>query len=205
MNKIKIIIAIIVLLSLSLLACTMDKQPSINTPEDDFEKTQESKQFDADVETAVFETTVVRMLTEQAPTITLTFTPSPVPTETPIPTMTATITPTIWEDPWLLQDRCEPFKGSGCVKYMIDNLYNKTWQHVHLIFLDTGEEGYFYIRPKTVGAIKLIPGKYKATYIGWCDGEMSTVTKYWTVDSWIDKFTCHKTKGLRFWERTYKQ
>ena len=121
--------------------------------------------------TSVFETSVVVLLTERAPTSTLTVTPSPTITETLAPSITPKMTLTVFRDPWVFQDICltDP---TSCVKYSVNNRLLKFWIQVEMLNQETGESANFSVAPKGIGIITLVPGYYKATFMGDCPGNI---------------------------------
>ncbi|OQY29026.1 MAG: hypothetical protein B6I38_08635 [Anaerolineaceae bacterium 4572_5.1] len=91
-------------------------------------------------------------------------------------------------DPWVLQPWC--LEHAGCGKY---GLRNRTdyWLQVYLTKTDSGETGFFTVRPNDNAYITLIPGQYESTYVWWCSGEMETWTTVWPANQyWTDVFRC---------------
>ena len=166
---------------------------SPESSEVDLQGTQEQVQNTHQAETAVFETSVVVLLTERAPTATLTQTASPTLTMTLVPSQTPTITATVYKNPWVFQDICVT-DPTACVRYSIDNRKNDIWIQVTLIHVDTGDTGFFSIRPKTMGTITLVPGKYSALYTAFCRWE-NTISRTRYIGASTDSFLCRK-KGL---------
>ena len=123
-------------------------------------------------ETAVFETAVVALLTERAPTVTSTLPPSSTPTETLEPTPAETAV----QDPWVLQDICFDEPGR-CVKYTFSNSSNDFWVSIKLTHLETGIIGKFSVEPFTKVTITLVPGEYEGIYGAWCDGKIMTIIR----------------------------
>ena len=116
-------------------------------------------------ETAVFETAVVALLTQRAPTLTNT----PPPSLTPTITLTPTVTETVMRDPWVLQDFCIKEPGQ-CVPYTFNNAKYNSWITIKLTHLESGISGEFSVQPMTIATITLIPGEYEGIYDGWCAG-----------------------------------
>ena len=184
-----------------LAACTALNKGQDNLVADQNKMTEEMDALvlTAVFETVVYETSVSEHLTQSAPTSTST--PPPTGTNTPVPPDTSD-TPSpepTWEDPWLFQSYCTT--NEKCVKYTIDNR-TRYWLHATLTKEDSGASKAFSIRPRTRSEITLDPGQYKAVYTGYCWGEADTITKYWRLDSFIDRFGCIKTTEFVYFGRT---
>ena len=190
-----------IFLALILTGC----QPSaekIAAAEQALYQTEQAALVDALMETAIFETQVVLQLTEMAPTST--FTPAPTLTPTPAPTSSAT--PEVVEkNPWVLQEECDPFDTTLCIKYSINNKnswemgkeHQGKWLHVSLTKIDTNEKGYFVVPPDTFASITLIPGEYRALYYVDCDRE-DYFARTWAITERTDYFYCKNGNDLTY-------
>jgi hypothetical protein len=178
----------IILLPLALIVLTASCQAGLSEAE--VQVTAAQLEFLDLVDTAVFETQVVILLTDWAPTATLTLTPSPTFTLTPEPSLTPTITETVYKNPWVLQDECLTEVPTPCVAYSIQNTEANSWVQVILVYQLTGEEGAFSIAPKSTGTITLMPGSYKSTYLGSCSGGAQSIVKIWDISARTNSFYC---------------
>ena len=145
---------------------------SPGSSEVDLQGTQEQVQNTHQAETAVFETSVVVLLTERAPTVTNTPPPSSTPTETPLPTITATA----FVDPWALQEECST-QPESCVKYTINNVKIHNWVYIEMTHLESGISGKFSIPPLTRQSIILAPGEYEVVLARYCGENLKTLIK----------------------------
>ena len=117
-------------------------------------------------ETQAFEAEVEALMTELAPTMTNTPPPSLTPTETYLPS----ITPTIFVDPWVLQEECRNNPGR-CVKYRFDNRESPYPVYITLTHAESGVSKKFTVAPLVYEDIILIAGDYQAIYSSTCKGE----------------------------------
>lgn len=193
-NKIRLLKPFL-MLTLILVASSCQQEVKLSD-EERMETAAVQDQLDL-VDTAVFETEVVALLTEWAPTATLTLTPSPTFTLTPIPSLTPTITETVYKNPWILQDVCVTETPSPCVVYKIHNNANDTWINVVLTDQISGESGMFSIPAKTTGFITLLPHLYKATYTATCKISVLSITKVWHIYDRTDTFYCSTGGSFR--------
>jgi hypothetical protein len=183
-----------VLLLLLFLAACQGSKAQLTATQESLRQTGQVELFNSLMETAVFETQVVVQLTTMAPTAT--FTPSP--TLTPTETFTPTATPEeAFKNPWVLQEQCDPFDYTKCIKYSINNKLfyilntkrGEKWLHVSLTKTDSGEKGYFVIAPDSFVSIALFPGEYRATYYMDCDKE-DYFYRTWQITERTDWFYC---------------
>lgn len=186
-NKIRLLKPFL-MLTLILVASSCQQEVKLSD-EERMETAAVQDQLDL-VDTAVFETEVVALLTEWAPTATLTLTPSPTFTLTPIPSLTPTITETVYKNPWILQDECVTDDPSTCIGYSIKNTNKVEWININLTHNGTGEQGSFSVGPKSTGTITLMPGKYTAIYSCSCAGIPRALTKIWDLYARTDSFYC---------------
>ena len=121
--------------------------------------------------TDTFETAVSEMMTDVAPP---TFTFTPTFTDTPQPTDTPEIQPTS-ENPWMLQAACEWDKS--CMKLEIRNKTD-SWVQVELTKTDTGDAGFFSVKPKSTAVITMMLGKYRVRYVYYCGNIARVVNNY---------------------------
>ena len=140
-------------------------------------------------ETAVFETQVVMLLTQRAPTSTVTPSMTPTITNTPEPTATPLVTATVIKNPYVFQDECYT-DPDACVGYKIKNTVPDAWINVTLTFSRTGDEKLFSVPAKTLSTITLLPGEYKAVYSTYCKGVYRAITYVWGISDRTDEFYC---------------
>jgi len=183
---------LLLILALGLVLVASSCQPKISQAE--LQETAVQEQFKIMEETAIFETSVVEMMTEIAPTITQTFTLTPTITDTPVPSATFTITPTVYKNPWVLQDECQTETPSPCIQYSVENRSNKPWLLINLTHQETGDQGEFSVGPKSTRTITLMPGTYIAIYYATCDPSPASISKTWEITSRIDSFWCTPNK-----------
>jgi hypothetical protein len=200
-KKWSLVVVLIILISIS--ACDSFMQTgNKDALETQQEATLQKKLEEAQASTAIFETSVAKALTEQAPPPTATFTSTPVPTDTPsstdtpLPTDTPeptetplySATPTTDPHPWVMQDWC--LEHVGCGKYAVVN-QTDSWLQLTAKELETGYAEFFSIRKSTTGYITLRPGKYRVEFRYWCNNKKDTYTVVWPLSGmWTDYFKC---------------
>lgn len=186
------------LLTIILSSCQSSVK-NIASTEQAIYQTDQAALVEALLETAIFETQVIRQMTAMAPTAT--HTPTPTLTFTPSPTYTETIEPVV-KSPWALQDECSPYNSEFCIKYTINHTvegglygHRKTVGslHVSLKNTSTGEEGYFVVGHGTTATILLVPGMYRASYYMEC-GEENFFVRTWLIEERTERFICQKKK-----------
>ena len=183
MKKIRLILIIALVLTISLSGC-IPVQPGA----------QEAVS-EAYIQTAVAKTLSAERALEAGAALSFTevpsdgtpTTPSAEETEVPDPDAADDLQPTS-ANPWMLQSWCVDHP-TGCLKYDLNNRTD-SWLQIELKKSDTGVTGFFTVKTKTISQIILIPGQYSIKYTWWCGGEAYSLSEVKSLGAWIDVFRC---------------